>query len=87
MNWLAMRQNTAHGIEDPVWSLDSRFVHFSALTDAGRALFRVRIANNVTERLALFPASEMRWSGVDPDGSPIVLNSTRIEEIYAIDFK
>ena len=77
----------ARDIEDPVWSLDSRFVHFTALTDAGRALFRVRIADAVVERLAPDPASEIRWSGVGPDGSPLVLNSTRIEEIYAIDFK
>ncbi len=78
---------TAHGIEDPVWSLDNRFVHFSAVTDAGRALFRVRIMDAAVERLAPYPASEINWSGVSPDGSPLVLHSTRIEEIYAIDFK
>jgi Tol biopolymer transport system component len=76
-------------IDDPVWSLDSRFVHFSALTkgDGGRALFRVRIADAVVERLAPYPSSLVRWSGVGPDGSPIVQNPTRIEDIYAIDFK
>jgi Tol biopolymer transport system component len=80
---------TAGEIDDPVWSIDSRFVHFSALTgeDGGRALFRVRVADAVVERLAPYPASLVRWSGVGPDGSPLVLSSTRIEDIYAIDFK
>jgi Tol biopolymer transport system component/DNA-binding winged helix-turn-helix (wHTH) protein len=80
---------TAGQIDDPVWSLDSRFVHFSALTggEAGRALFRVRIADAVVERLAPYPPSLVRWSGVGPDGSPLVLNSTRIEDVYAITFK
>jgi Tol biopolymer transport system component/DNA-binding winged helix-turn-helix (wHTH) protein len=80
---------TASLIDDPVWSLDSLFVHFSALNgaDGGRALFRVRIADAVVERLAPYPPSRVRWSGVGPDGSPLVLNSTRIEDIYAITFK
>jgi Tol biopolymer transport system component/DNA-binding winged helix-turn-helix (wHTH) protein len=80
---------TGRLIDDPAWSLDSRYVHFSALPEDGdvRNLFRVRISDGVVERLAPYPASQFKWSGVGPDGSPLVLNSTRIEEIYAIDFK
>jgi DNA-binding winged helix-turn-helix (wHTH) protein/Tol biopolymer transport system component len=80
---------TARFIDDPAWSLDSRFVHFSALAEEGkdRLLFRVRIADGMVERLAPYPDSQFNWSGVAPDGSPLVLNSTRIEDIYAIDFK
>ena len=83
------RLATARGIDDPAWSSDSRFVHFNAETGAngGRELFRVRIADGVVERLAPLPHSQIRWSGVSPDGSPLVLNSRRIEDIYAIDFK
>ena len=75
------------GIDDPTWSLDSRFVHFSGETELGRALFRVPIADAVVERLAMHPISEDLWSGVGPDGSPLVLSSKRIEEIYALDLK
>ena len=79
----------ADSIDDPVWSLDSRFVHFSALRsgDGGRALFRVSIADARVEQLAPYPPSPVRWSGVTPDGSPLVLSSTRIEDIFAITFK
>jgi len=74
-------------IEDPVWSLDNRFVHFSALTENGRALFRVSVTGGGVEWLAPYPPSPIRWAGVSPDGSPLVMNSTRIEDIYALSFK
>jgi Tol biopolymer transport system component len=79
---------TARLIDDPVWSLDSSFVHYSRYTAQGvRSLFRVRIADAVVERLAPFPPWQIAWSGVSPDGSPLVPSSKRIDDIYAIDFK
>jgi Tol biopolymer transport system component len=89
-DWQAQRWTTlATGsqIDDPRWSLDSQFVHFSGQTAQGGALFRVRIADAEVERLAMQPISEHHWSGVSPHGSPLVLNSRRIEEIYALDLK
>lgn len=78
---------TATGIDDPVWSLDSRYVHFSAYTENGRGLFRVGIAGGPAEWLAPYPASPVRWSGVGPDGRPLVVSSSRIEDIYAINIR
>jgi len=89
-DWQAQRWTllaTGSELDDPTWSLDSRFVHFSSLTAQGGALFRVRIPGAAVERLATQPVSEYVWSGVSPDGSPLVLNSTRIEEIYALELK
>jgi Tol biopolymer transport system component len=76
-------------IEDPVWSLDSRYVHFSAtmMQNGERALFWASVNGGPVERLAEYPPSPVTWSGVSPDGSPLVVNSTRIEDIYAISFK
>jgi hypothetical protein len=51
------------------------------------ALFRVRITDAAVEPLAVCPYPEVAWAGVAPDGSPLVLHSTRIEEIYAMDLK
>jgi Tol biopolymer transport system component len=74
-------------IDDATWSLDGRFVHFRARGENGMALFRVRITDAAVEPLAVCPYPEVAWAGVAPDGSPLVLHSTRIEEIYAMDLK
>jgi Tol biopolymer transport system component len=74
-------------INDATWSPDGRFVHFRAQSEHGLALFRVRIADAVVEQLAMYPIPEQNWAGVAPDGSPLVLRSTRIQEIYALDLK
>jgi hypothetical protein len=74
-------------MDDPTWSLDSRFVHFSGQSAQGGALSRVRIADAAVEQLAMQPVSEHHWSGVSPDGSPLVLSSRRIDEIYALELK
>jgi len=78
---------TSRQIEDPVWSLDSQFVYFRASTEDGAALFRVRIADAAVGRIAPYPSSQIRWSGVGPDGSLLRLIRLRIEDIYAISFK
>ena len=83
------RRLTGNAIDDLTWSADSRFVHFSAeaTPDGGRALFRASVTGGSAERLAPEPPSPVRWSGVAPDGSPLVPSTTRIEEIYAIHFR
>ncbi len=89
-DWQAQRWTTLYsgsGIDDATWSLDGRFVHFRARTEHGQALFRVRVADATIEQLAMYPVSEQDWAGVAPDGSPLVLRSTRIEEIYRLDLK
>lgn len=77
----------AAAINDAVWSLDSKFVHFQANTEQGRALLRVRIDDGMIEQLALEPEIEFSWSGVAPDGSPLMLRAVKIEDIYALDLK
>jgi Tol biopolymer transport system component len=83
--WTPLAKGRA--IDDATWSRDSRFVHFRAQTEHGMAVFRVRVADATFEQLAMYPVSERAWAGVAPDGSPLVLHSTRIEEIYALELK
>lgn len=80
---------TLTSIEDPAWSLDSRYVHFRAQPSGhtGRALFRVRVPDGAVEQLTPYLSSDITWTGVAPDGSPLVLNTTKVTEIYAIRFK
>jgi DNA-binding winged helix-turn-helix (wHTH) protein len=74
-------------IDDANWSGDTNFVHFAADTERGRGLFRVRIDDGKVEQLAPQPEFEYGWSGVAPDGSPLTLRSTKIEEIYALSLR
>ena len=72
---------------DVSWSLDGKFVHYSAHTERGSMLCRVRVEDGMVEELTLQPEFEYSWSGVAPDGSPLTLRSVKIEEIYALDLK
>ena len=69
------------------WSRDSKCVYFLAGTSA-RGLYRVSLANKKIESLSSFRGSAEvggDWIGVAPDGSPLVMMDTRIDEVYALD--
>lgn len=75
------------------WSQDSRYIYFDTGLSENRAFYRVRIADRKLERLAdlkglrrvvLFGIS---WSGITPDGSPLLLRDTSSQEVYALDFE
>jgi hypothetical protein len=53
-------------------------------------LYRAGIVNKRVEPLAGLNATHGGggdWIGVAPDGSPLILSDTRIEEIYALDME
>jgi Tol biopolymer transport system component len=69
------------------WSRDSRFVYFrTSLPDA--ELYRVQVASKRVVLLAGLMSSLVGggdWIGVAPDGSPLIMKDTNIQEIYALD--
>lgn len=74
-------------INVPTWSRDSRYIYFDT-TGAELALYRVRIAGRNLERLASLKGIDRgadNWAGVAPDGSPLIVRDTLIQEVYALD--
>lgn len=73
-------------LAEPTWSRDGRYVYFAVISSTDPALYRVRMRDKKLERLASlngFPVAGL-WTGVAPDGSPLLLRDTSTEEIYAL---
>lgn len=71
---------------EPTWSRDGKFIYFAVISSPTPALYRVRLRDKRLEKLRSlsgFPVAGL-WTGVAPDGSPLLLRDTSTEEIYAI---
>jgi Tol biopolymer transport system component len=86
------------GIErDPIdnkwWSRDGNFFYFDKFAGNDPAIYRLRLRDQAIERVASLKDVRRSfnsmgwWMGLTPDGSPMVLRDTSIEEIYVLDFK
>jgi len=68
-------------------SRDSKYVYFDVGgNDPG--FYRVRVGDRKLERLASLKHLRLApvwWTGLSPDGSPLILRDVGIEEIYALD--
>jgi len=73
----------------PSWSSDSKYIYFDSQGE-DRAFYRVRISDHRLERLVslkgLRLTGDFGWTGVAPDGSPLVLRDVGTQEIYAFDW-
>jgi eukaryotic-like serine/threonine-protein kinase len=76
------------------WSPDSKYVGFDTSFTSDPALFRVGIPDGQITRIVslknvrrFFPPLTGTWSGLAPDGSPIVVRNISTQEIYALDWK
>ena len=75
------------------WSPDSKYLGFDTSFTADPGFFRVRVRDGQIERVVslskirrfLSPWGE--WSGMAPDGSPIVVRDISSQEIYALDWQ
>jgi Tol biopolymer transport system component len=75
------------------WSPDSKFIGFDTSLTADPGFFRVTPADGkITRILSLknvhryFPQWG-EWSGLAPDGSPLIVRDISTEEIYELDWK
>lgn len=76
-------------ISNPTWSKDSKYIYFDTLDVQDPAIYRVRRVDGKLEQLASLKgfrrtsliASTMNLS---PEGSPVLLRNTGIEEIYVL---
>jgi Tol biopolymer transport system component len=73
------------------WTLDSKYLYFDALGETDPAFYRVRMSDRKLERVVSLKnlrrawAWAGAWTGLAPDGSPLLLRDVGIEEIYALD--
>ncbi len=68
------------------WSRDSQYIYFIA-SGSALELYRVRVGTKRLEHLSSYIASQGGggdWIGVTPDGSPLVMRDTIIDEVYAL---
>ncbi|MFI5092395.1 MAG: protein kinase [Candidatus Acidiferrales bacterium] len=76
----------------PTWSRDGRYLYFDGILDNQESYFRVQVNGGKLERI--FSLQGFRaaggafgnWSGIAPDGSPLVVRDASIQEIYALDW-
>jgi len=88
----ARTQLSQRRIDYPVWSADSRYVYFNNLLTTPAmhepAIFRVRVADGREEKVTdvKFEVTGIwgTWSGLAPDGSPLVLRARERKDIYAL---
>jgi Tol biopolymer transport system component len=74
-------------IASHVWTPDSQYVYFLVYAPEPQ-LYRVSVATKrveVVTRSMGFAGLGGDWIGVAPDGSPLIIGYTRIDEIYALD--
>lgn len=75
------------------WSSDSKYVYFDTGLTENSALYRVRLSDRKLERLADLKGFRrvvfggFPWSGVTPDGAPLLLRDISSQEVYSLDFE
>jgi len=77
-------------INYPSWSRDSQYVYFDTLATES-AFYRVQISDRRLEKLVSLQnvrrGGTYQWTGLAPDGSPLLVRDVGTEEIYALDWE
>lgn len=72
----------------PIWSADGQYVYFNRVLGGEPAIFRVHVADGKEEKVVdvHFPTTGIYgvWSGLAPDGSPIILRAKGETDVYAL---
>jgi Tol biopolymer transport system component/DNA-binding winged helix-turn-helix (wHTH) protein len=80
------RPTQADNVNNPTWSRDGKYIYFDTEGHT-RALRRVSLANGRVDELfnlQAYPDLSWWWSGVAPDGSPLILRNLGSNEIYSL---
>ena len=88
--WTELAKTDIGGLN---WSADGKFLYFDSGSGSDPAVSRLRLADRALERVAslkdfrrvifaLYP-----WSGITPDGSPLLMRDIGSQEVYALDFE
>jgi Tol biopolymer transport system component len=77
----------------PTWSRDGRYIYFDGTLDNKESFFRVQVSDGKLERLFSLDGFQAaggafgNWSGLAPDGTPLLVRDASIQEIYALDWE
>ncbi len=75
------------------WSRDGRSLSFDGILDNQESYFRLQISDHKLERIVSLKGFQAaggafgNWSGLAPDGSPLLVRDASIQEIYALDWE
>ena len=88
--WSELAKQNVNAIR---WSYDSQYVYFDTQSNAAPAVYRVRVSDHKLEtvvslkNLRRFILPFWAWTGLTPDGSPLLMRDTGTQEVYALDFE
>jgi len=88
--WLELAKTD---IGDMNWTGDGQYLYFDSGSGLDPAISRVRIADRKVERVTglkdfrRVEFSYYPWSGLTPDGDPLLLRDVGTDEVYALDFQ
>jgi len=92
--WLHLVDLPHADIGSQTWSADSKYVYFDTGMGNDPAICRVRITDHKVERIASLSGLHrayggwgLPWSGLSPDGSPLILRNIGSQEVYALDWE
>ncbi|HXZ20572.1 MAG TPA: protein kinase [Candidatus Acidoferrales bacterium] len=91
--WSEIARPPGGGIASRSWSADGKYVYFDTGRGKDPAIYRLRIADHKLERIVSLTGFRravgfgVPWSGVTPDGSPLVLRNVGTQEVYALDWE
>jgi Tol biopolymer transport system component len=80
-----------HGVGDPSWSHDSRYLYFQDFLEAGKPIYRIAIPSGKPEQVATIAnlrpiaATDYRLIGLAPGDLPIVSARTSPVNLYSVD--
>jgi Tol biopolymer transport system component/DNA-binding winged helix-turn-helix (wHTH) protein len=82
---------TSHGVGDPSWSSDGRFVYFQDFLETGKPIYRIAALAGKPEVVATIDnlrpiaATDYRLIGLAPGDLPVVTARTPVVNLYAVD--
>ncbi len=75
------------------WSADGKYVYFDTESDVEPGINRVCIADHKLEPVASLKNLRRvitpfaAWMGLSPDGAPLLIRDTGMQEVYSLDFE
>lgn len=75
------------------WSKDGKNLYFDTGPNADPAFYRFDVADRKLDRIVSLSTLNrlvtgwISWSGVTPDGSPLLMRDVSTQEVYALDFQ
>lgn len=86
------RRHLADQVDYPAWSRDEKFVYFNRFSAWSPAMYRIRVADGVVEKLFdldgfAATGSWSTWSALAPDGSVLLLRDLGGTDLYAIQWE